>query len=294
MTGGGPFKLKPGQWTDDTSMALCLAESLVEKKAFDPLDQMRRYINWWQAGYLSSTGTCFDIGYTVRRALADFQITGNPYSGTLEPNTAGNGSMMRLAPVVLFSFNKPDQVATLAADSSRTTHGTAEAIECCQLLAKVMHRAISGIPKKDLLEGACEGLLKPKVLAIASGAFLNKPYANLLGSGYCVPSLEASLWCFFNTSSFKEAVLAAVNLGHDADTTGAITGQLAGAFYGASAIPTPWVKKLAMRSEIELFAKQLYTLGGSESSKLTRLNSNNKLKKWVLRTIRSIAGGVNS
>jgi ADP-ribosyl-[dinitrogen reductase] hydrolase len=91
MTGGGPFGLEAGQWTDDTSMALCLAESLLEKDAFDPLDQMGRYLNWWRWGYLSSTGRCFDIGMTVRSALARYESTGEPYSGSSDPQSAGNG-----------------------------------------------------------------------------------------------------------------------------------------------------------------------------------------------------------
>src|SRR5580658_3419056 len=104
MVGGGPFELAPGQWTDDTSMALCLAESLLHCNGFDARDQMSRYANWWREGYLSSTGECFDIGITTRGALERFLITGNPFSGSPHPNTAGNGSLMRLAPVVLFYY----------------------------------------------------------------------------------------------------------------------------------------------------------------------------------------------
>jgi ADP-ribosyl-[dinitrogen reductase] hydrolase len=258
MTGGGPFGLKPGQWTDDTSMALCLAQSLVERSCFNALDQMLKYVAWWRQGYLSSTGSCFDIGNTVSGALARFENTGDPYSGSTERRSAGNGSLMRLAPVVLFGFNTPELIPALAADSSRTTHGAAEAIECCQLFAMLIYRALTGIPKSDLLAEILLALDEPKVRELATGAFLEKPYAALVGSGYCVPSLEAALWCFFNTDSFEEAVLAAVNLGDDADTTGAITGQIAGAFYGASAIPGEWVTLLTMRSEIETLARALH------------------------------------
>jgi ADP-ribosyl-[dinitrogen reductase] hydrolase len=100
-----PFGLKPGQWTDDTSMTLCLADSLIEKRGFDPTDQMDRYCRWWKEGYLSSTGACFDIGITVKTALADFLRTGEPFAGSTDPFSAGNGSLMRLAPVVL-AFRK--------------------------------------------------------------------------------------------------------------------------------------------------------------------------------------------
>ena len=91
IRGGGPFSLKPGYWTDDTSMALCLAESLLQKQGFDAQDQMGRYLNWWKWGYLSSTGDCFDIGMTVRCALQSFQETGDPFSGSVDPDAAGNG-----------------------------------------------------------------------------------------------------------------------------------------------------------------------------------------------------------
>ncbi len=138
MRGGGPFQLPPGYWTDDTSMALCLATSLLERNGFDARDQMVRYVNWWKWGYLSSTGTCFDIGGTVRDALEQFERTGDPFSGSTEPRTAGNGSLMRLAPVVLFYHGDPCAVGDFAAKSSRTTHASAEALECCRLFAQFL------------------------------------------------------------------------------------------------------------------------------------------------------------
>lgn len=99
MVGGGVFKLSPGQWTDDTSMALCLGASLVERRGFDPDDQMTRYLRWVQQGYFSSTGGFVDVGLTVAAALARYEQTGDPFSGPMEDDTAGNGSIMRLAPV---------------------------------------------------------------------------------------------------------------------------------------------------------------------------------------------------
>ncbi len=258
MIGGGPFRLKPGQWTDDTSMALCLAESLVEKGGFDPADQMTRYLNWWHWGYLSSTGTCFDIGNTVRAALTRFQETGEPYSGSRDPRAAGNGSLMRLAPVVLFAYASPGELWTLAADSSRTTHGACEAIESCQLFARLIYRALSGHPKETLLTAVPGEWREDKIRQLATGSFTGKSSADIKGSGYCFESLEAALWCFFNTNSYSEAVLTAANLGDDADTTAAICGQLAGAFYGAAAIPSQWLDKLAMREDIEMLAARLY------------------------------------
>jgi ADP-ribosyl-[dinitrogen reductase] hydrolase len=121
IVGGGPFRLKPGEWTDDTSMALCLAESLIEKNGFDPRDQMQRYVRWFREGYMSSNGRCFDIGNTTREALTRFERTGNPFSGPKHETSAGNGSIMRLAAVPLFYAGTPEEAINRSAESSRTS-----------------------------------------------------------------------------------------------------------------------------------------------------------------------------
>ena len=258
MIGGGPFGLKAGQWTDDTSMALCLAESLLAHGGFDAQDQMGRYLNWWKWGYLSSTGVCFDIGMTVRSALERFESSGEPFSGSLDPETAGNGSLMRLAPVALFYAPNIDEVVQFSAQSSRTTHGAPEALECCQLLGFVLARCLAEMPKHEVLDGSGLALTEPKVLELAAGRYLNKSPSEVRGSGYAVASLEAALWCFHTTSTFGAAVLEAANLGEDADTTAAIVGQMAGAFYGLPGIPATWLEKLHMREEIMEMAEGLY------------------------------------
>ena len=257
MIGGGPFRLKPGQWTDDTSMALCLAESLLNKNGFNAADQMGRYLNWWQWGYLSSTGECFDIGMTVSRALEQYQQTSDPFAGSTDPYSAGNGSLMRLAPVVLFYFPDAQQIQTFAADSSRTTHAAVEAIECCQLLAGLIAKALEGAIKAELRQLPSANFSQPKVAAIARGDYLGKTHADIKGSGYSVQSLEAALWCFQQTDSFAAAILLAANLGDDADTTAAITGQLAGAYYGERGIPGQWLDKLHDGAEIAATADRL-------------------------------------
>ncbi|MFJ2539272.1 ADP-ribosylglycohydrolase family protein [Pseudomonas sp. NPDC087614] len=257
MLGGGPFHLKPGQWTDDTSMVLCLAESLLSKNGFDATDQMGRYLNWWKWGYLSSTGECFDIGMTVSQALSHYQQTGEPFAGSTDPHTAGNGSLMRLAPVVLFYFPDVELVRKFAADSSRTTHAAPEAIECCLLFAELIGKTLLGTAKNILLEHALTTFTQPKVVALARGEYLDKPANEIRGSGYSVESLEAALWCFHHTDSFSEAILQAANLGDDADTTAAIVGQLAGAFYGVGAIPAKWLELLHEGEEITATADRL-------------------------------------
>jgi len=255
MVGGGPFELEPGQWTDDTSVALCLATSLVQCRGVDVADQMRRYVRWHRDGYLSSTGRCFDIGNTVRSALLRFERTGEPLSGSTDPRTAGNGSIMRLAPVPMYYAADPSKAAEMAAQSSRTTHGAAEAVDACRLFSLMIVGALTGAPREDILFGhrpgrADENEWAPAILELSAGGYREKRRNEIKGSGYVVDSLEAALWCFLNTDSFADAVLAAANLGDDADTTAAVCGQLAGAHYGAAAIPKTWLQKLSLHDSI--------------------------------------------
>lgn len=272
MIGGGPFGLQAGQWTDDTSMALCLATSLVEKQGFDAVDQMARYVRWYRDGYLSSTGYCFDIGNTTRAALHRFEQTGDPMSGSTDPNAAGNGSIMRLAPVPLAFAANPDRAIELAGESSKTTHGAETAVSACRYMACIIVGLLHGAGKDEVLakryspvEGFWEKRpLSPKIDAIAAGSFKGKTAAQVRGSGYVVHSLEAALWAFWASESFEEGCLLAVNLGDDADTTGAVYGQIAGAYYGEDGIPQRWRRKLTMHDTIVALADQLYALGGMQ------------------------------
>lgn len=260
IVGGGPFNLKPGQWTDDTSMALCLANSLVKVGAFDAMDQMNRYCNWYKHGYLSSTGDCFDIGNTVRQALYQYKTSGNPFSGSTHPRSAGNGCLMRLAPVPMFYFPDRDRILHFSGESSRTTHGAVECIDASRLFGDILFRALSGASKTDILFGnVLETIASPSIQSIASGEYQNKLINDIRGTGYVVESLEAALWCFWTTETYEQAILAATNLGDDADTTAAICGQVAGAYYGQSGIPIHWLRQLTMREEITELADQLQT-----------------------------------
>lgn len=259
MTGGGPFGLPAGAWTDDTSMALCLATSLIQKNGFDTQDQMERYLRWYQNGYLSSTGKCFDIGITTRKALLNFQKTSNPFSGSIDPQTAGNGSIMRLAPLVMLYYPDLEAIMHYAPKSSRTTHAALECLEACQILAGIIYRAFEGQKKQDvLIERDLVPLTSETLKEISYGDYFEKAASQIQGTGYVVRSLEAALWCFWTTDSYEAAILKAVNLGDDADTTAAVCGQVAGAFYGESGIPTHWLQKLVMRDEITSLADQLY------------------------------------
>ncbi len=270
MVGGGPFELQPGQWTDDTSMALCLATSLVERDGFDARDQMRRYVRWWKDGYLSSTGRCFDIGTTVRGALSLFDPDGDPYAGSTDPKTAGNGSLMRLAPVPMYFAGDAEEAIRMAADSSRTTHGAQEAIDACRYYAGLLVGSLRGVDKNTLLSPSycpVEELwerepLAGKVTDIAEGSFKQRQPPEIRGGFYVIETLEAALWAFHHSENFREGTLLAANLGHDADTTAAIYGQLAGAYYGVGAIPAEWREKLTMLEEMTSLADRLHELSG--------------------------------
>jgi len=265
MVGGGPFRLRAGEWTDDTSMALCLAESLIECGEFNARDQLARYVKWKREGHLSSTGRCFDIGGTVAKALTRFERNIEPWASD-DTNSAGNGSLMRLAPVPLFFGSDPQGAVAYAAASSRTTHGHPEAVDACRYFAALIVGALRGQAREDLLRptfSPVDGLwdlypLTDAIAQVASGSFLRKDPPAIRGDGYVTRSLEAALWAFAKSTCFEDGALLAVNLGEDADTTGAVYGQLAGAYYGVDAIPKTWRNRLAKIGIIETYTRWLY------------------------------------
>jgi ADP-ribosyl-[dinitrogen reductase] hydrolase len=189
MVGGGPFHLAVGEWTDDTSMALCLAESLIERQGFDPIDQLERYTRWSEHGHLSSNGRVFDIGSTVRTALAKFARTREPFCGSSDKWAAGNGSLMRLAPVPLFYIERPQEAIELSGESSRTTHGAASAIDACRYFGGLIVGAVLGATKDDLLSDHYSPVprywsanrLVREIDEIASGSFKRLKPPNIKG-----------------------------------------------------------------------------------------------------------------
>jgi len=245
---GGPHRLEPGQFTDDTSMSLALADSIAQV-GWDLNDQAERYVQWMKHGKYSVNGRCFDIGITTSRALHTFMENKDAtQSGSRSESASGNGSIMRLAPVPiryheLYPGNIPE-LARLAEESSLTTHASEQCLSACRYMALVLAALIHGEDRNTVLSPSWGPLaelnaikpLHPLILAVANGSFREKEPPAIRGSGWVVQSLEAALWAFHSASSFEEAVLKAVNLGDDADTTGAICGQLAGAYWGESGI----------------------------------------------------------
>lgn len=246
---GGPHRLEAGEWTDDTSMALALADSITTV-GWDLNDQADRYVQWWKTGKYSVNGRCFDIGITTRAALCNY-VSGKDAlaSGDRSDRASGNGSIMRLAPVpIRYVHLYPTQVhelSRLAEESSLPTHASAQCVSACRYLATVLAALIHGADRDEVLSPNSGPLaqlhdikpLHPLIQEVAHGSFRQKQPPEIQGSGWVVKSLEASLWAFHDADTFEEAVLRAVNLGDDADTTGAICGQLAGAYWGESNIP---------------------------------------------------------
>jgi ADP-ribosylglycohydrolase len=254
-------------------MGLCLAESLMEKRGFDPVDQLERYVSWYRMGHLSCTGTCFDIGNTTRSSLALFETTRKPYCGSTNAHAAGNGSIMRLAPVPLFFAGNPEEAIMRAGDSSKTTHGALTCVDASRFMGGLIVGAVNGVGKDELLSDLYSPVpgywqdypLCPEIEEIARGAYKLKEPPAIRGAGYAVASLEAALWAFHKAKDFREGALLAVNLGDDADTTGAVYGQIAGAFYGYEEIPQRWREIVAMKELIMEFADKLFKLSQGKS-----------------------------
>ena len=267
MVGGGPFGLAAGEWTDDTSMALALADSLLNCDGLDPADLSARFCQWRYDGAYSHNSRCFDVGNTVSQSLEAFRRTGNPLSGSTDPDSAGNGSLMRLAPVAIFRASDPVACEAMARLQSQTTHGNEEAVEACAAFAFLLSKALLGAEKRDVLKPR-SGSWPDKVARAMNMEPISWPRSRVRGSGYVIHSLEAAIWAVGNSECFEDAVLLAANLGEDADTTAAITGQLAGAIWGASGIPAVWLEKLAWRDRITDYADRLHDRDLSHSGRV--------------------------
>lgn len=265
LVGGGPFDLAPGEWTDDTSMALCLADSLLAAGGLEADDLIERFCRWYEEGHNSVTGECFDIGTTTAGALRSFRATGEPLCGSTDPDSAGNGSLMRLSPVAIRWWHDRGTAVEAARLQSRTTHGAAQAVEACALFAELLIEAIGGVPKETVLR-ARDWPGDAEIAAVAAGAWRGKERDAISSSGYVLHTLEAALWCVGRAESIENALILAANLARDADTVAAVTGQLAGALWGVSGAPDGWLAKLAWREKIEALALHLFEAAERERS----------------------------
>ncbi len=270
LLGGGPFDLPRGAWTDDTAMALLLAESLAEREGFDAHDQVQRFARWQREGYGSATGQCVGISANVARSLATAQYKQQPFSGSHDPGQLDKDPLSRVAPVVMFFFADVATAMTRAAEAARLTAQAPMVLDCVRLLAAMIHQALSGRDKAAVLRPPRELWItpstRPEVLAVYEGSYTRRSPPDINGGGHVVQALEAALWAFHRSANFRDGALAAANLGRDSDVVAATYGQLAGAHYGVSAIPGIWRNSL-MKQEVvletadRLLTHALVTLG---------------------------------
>ena len=258
MTSANRF-LPVGQWSDDTGLALCLAESVLACQGFNPHDQIQRYIHFYQKGEGWPLDHRLFPGNTLNQALQRYQNDpDNPFAGSDHPLSAGNGGLMRLLPVVLASHNQDDLCIQWAIDSTRVTHGAEECLQASKLLALIITQLLHGADRDTALKvGADLHWSSSKIAALAKGGYSHKPIEALQAKAYVVNTLEAALWCFATTDTLKDALLVAANLGDDCDTVAAVTGQLAGCYYGPIAIPDDWLSVLSERQRMTTLAEQL-------------------------------------
>ncbi|RYC30350.1 ADP-ribosylglycohydrolase family protein [Lichenibacterium minor] len=258
MTGGGPFNLPVGCWTDDTALSIGLGKSLVACRKFDPLDAAQRFLAYYREGeYSSVPGTCVDIGATTRQALERFERTGNPYSGSTDEHSSGNGSVMRLASVGIFTLDVPvEEAIRIAQAQSRLTHGSAVCLDGCSYLVQLLRLVLQGVEDPLVLAlPRFEG--HPDILRAKTALWGGVERRHVKPGGDCADTIHASLWSCANAPSFEHAVTLACNLGFDADTTACVAGAIAGAKFGAEAIPARWLEPLAQRHRIGTLALSL-------------------------------------
>jgi len=267
MVGGGWHDVIPGGWTDDTAMTLCLAESLIETQKFDLNDQLKRYVQWRQHGHLSWSKFALGMGGTTRDAIDDYERNGETIRKNQDPGTcSGNGSIMRLAPVAL-AYCGLDTLALYAGQSSQTTHNTPETIDTCIFLAKIIEGCLQGSDKQKVLHDIPEKIqtLRGGVEGLRRGDWENKNIHDLKTTSYVITTLETALWVFAKAPDFERGAKSILSFGGDADTIGAVYGQIAGAYYGLEQIPARWRQPIAMKETILNFADRLYTFNQSTS-----------------------------
>ncbi|WP_041258447.1 ADP-ribosylglycohydrolase family protein [Fibrella aestuarina] len=280
LQGYGTHNQPPGTWSDDSSLAFCLAESLCQ--GFDLDDLARRFVNWNEHGYWTPHGTVFDIGIATSKAIGRLATGITPtQAGGANEGDNGNGSLMRILPLAFVLQGLPiHERYQRVADVSSLTHRHSRSIFACFIYCEYALELLKGTEKHEALRTVQErvhafadnvpGLTEnelahfDRVLERGAGngeilRLTDYTEAAIASSGYAIHTLEASLWCFLTSDTYVEAVLKAVNLGSDTDTTGCVTGGLAGLYYGLESIPAEWLDVLARRADIENLAQRLGT-----------------------------------
>ncbi|CAM4780585.1 unnamed protein product [Rotaria magnacalcarata] len=300
---GGTWGLKKGQFTDDTSMALCLATSLIARQDFVLYDQLVRYKWWLQNGYMSSTEKCFDIGMAICDSLLEFKRRQKVFAAKYQipfeqmdfladfdllkmfdvycsnDGAAGNGALMRLAPVPLFFYRQPTLAVEYSGRSGRITHGDQKAYDACRYYGALIVATLHGESKNDILNENFyhnhkswfdNKPLHKDIEMISTGSFKKRGglKEGIQGIDFIVKSLEAALWAFWSDeNSFEKGALSAVNLGNNTDTTAAIYGQLAGAHYTYQNLPKKWLNHLYAQNFMLCLSKWITYEGSIWNSK---------------------------
>ena len=265
----GSHNQPKGTWSDDGALLLCTVDSLVNHE-FDTQDMGRRFVEWMRRDLWTACGEVFDVGMTTSSALMRIE-KGVPAeeAGRTDEDSNGNGSLMRILPVALrFAADPMDTFATRLERASSVTHGHARSRMACVFYGQVVRRLLFGLEPNDALAEARSDFAAQYSSSAEIKYFqriLDDDFAALLeeqvvSTGYVLHTLHASLWCLVHGDSFRESALRAVNLGGDADTTGCVTGGLAGITYGKDSIPSDWVRVLARPGDVDCLTQEFATL----------------------------------
>ena len=228
MADGGTHGQPAGTWSDDTSMALCICSSIKQLAYINVADIAGRFRRWLEHGDFTCDGRVFDVGMTCRKAIST-GVPGKSY------DECGNGSLMRTAPLAMLDYLTFSEIHAVSAITHKHPVAEWSCVTLCDMLWTIRN---SGTPAKVDFQRRY-------------GHIVSRPAEAVKSDGYCEHTLEAALWCFMNTSSYADCVLAAVNLGDDTDTTAAVAGALAGVYYGFEAIPPKWIGQLRGKAVIE-------------------------------------------
>ena len=263
LLGGGVFDLPRGAWGDETAMALCLADSLLEAPGFDARDQVERYVRWQTQGYLSATGQCIGITAGVAKALGAARFRRQPFAGSHDPRQYEKDPLTRVAPSVMFFFASRGDAVRQASEAARTTCQAPSVLAATAFFAACLHGALSGVARSRMLQPSQSSwTAKPparRMAAVASGDYAPRASLSEGGRSDAIDVLQAALLAFSSTHNFRDGALIAVNLGGDSDAIAAIYGQLAGAHYGLNAIPLAWREALLRRELLDNYADRLLT-----------------------------------
>lgn len=269
MRSFGTYQQPEGTWSDDTSMTLCLVDSLSEGLHFK--DIMDKYLSWFQEGKYSPHGELFDIGITTRKALLEYANNTTPLKcGQGSEFDNGNGSLMRILPILFYlksmygsDFSKNGEAFQLIHDLSSLTHSHRRSLMACGVYVLIASNLLDGMEIENAIDQGVRDAMNyygsdeefnretKYFLSLESSNFKELPEKDIKSGGYVIDTLEAALWCLLNTKDYRTCILKAVNLGEDTDTVGAVVGGLAGLKYGYDHIPLKWRESIVQREYIE-------------------------------------------